>query len=59
MFSLFKSDPTKKLKKQHAIKLEQAMHAQRKGDIMSYSKLTAEAEDIYKKIESLEASKTH
>jgi hypothetical protein len=57
MFSLFKSDPTKKLKKQHAIKLEQAMHAQRKGDIMSYSKLTAEAEDIYKKIESLKESK--
>lgn len=37
MFSIFKSDPTKKLRKQHALKLENAMLAQRKGDIRTYS----------------------
>lgn len=46
MFSIFKSDPTKKLKKQHALKLEQAMLAQRKGDIRTYAQLTFEAEEV-------------
>lgn len=55
IFSLFKSDPTKKLKKQHALKLEQAMQAQRKGDIRTYSQLSLEAENLYKEIEQLEA----
>lgn len=50
MFSLFKSDPTKKLNKQHDIKLEQAMKAQRNGDIKKYSELTHEADQIHKKI---------
>ena len=50
MFSLFKSDPTKKLKKAYAAKLEQAMLAQRNGDIKSYSFLTEEAEAIYQQI---------
>ena len=54
MFGLFKSNPTKKLRKQHDVKLEQAMHAQRKGDIKSYSMLTAEAEAMWKEIEALE-----
>ncbi|MFA3790862.1 DUF6435 family protein [Aliiglaciecola sp. SL4] len=54
MFSIFKSDPTKKLKKQHAVKLEKAMHAQRNGDIKSYSQLTYEAEEIYTKILAIE-----
>ncbi|MEE3210531.1 MAG: DUF6435 family protein, partial [Pseudomonadota bacterium] len=55
MFSFLKSDPTKKLRKQHAALLEQAMHAQRGGDIRTYSKLSTEAEDIYKKIQEIEA----
>lgn len=50
MFSIFKSDPVKKLKKQHAIKLEQAMLAQRNGDIRGYASLTAEAEEIENQI---------
>lgn len=54
MFGLFKSDPTKKLRKQYDAKLEQAMLAQRKGDIKTYSMLTSEAEGIWKQIESLE-----
>ncbi len=54
MFSLFKSNPTKKLRKQYDIKLEQAMQAQRRGDIKSYSMLTAEAESLWSEIQKLE-----
>ncbi len=54
MFSLFKSDPTKKLNKQHDIKLEQAMQAQRNGDIKKYSELTYEADQIHQKILAIE-----
>ena len=54
MFSLFKKDPIKKLNKTYEAKLEQAMHAQRNGDIKSYAMLTEEAEEINKKILILE-----
>ena len=54
MFSLFKSDPKKKLRKAYDILLERAMLLQRKGDIMGYSKLTAEAEELWKKIQEIE-----
>ncbi|MDG1293479.1 MAG: DUF6435 family protein [Pseudomonadales bacterium] len=54
MFSLFKSNPTKKLRKAYDILLERAMLLQRKGDIMGYSKLTAEAEELWKKIQEIE-----
>lgn len=56
MFSIFKSDPSKKLKKQHLEFLEKAMHAQRNGDIKAYSQLTVEADAIYKKLQALEQS---
>ena len=56
MFSLFKSDPTKKLNKQYSAKLEQAMHAQRNGDIRTYSMLTEQAQIIRDKIIELEKS---
>ncbi len=55
MFSLFKSDPVKKLRKAYDIKLEQAMLLQRNGDIRNYSTKTAEAEAIWAQIEALEA----
>ncbi|MDA8789446.1 DUF6435 family protein [Pseudomonadales bacterium] len=55
MFSLFKSDPIKKLRKAYDIKLEQAMLLQRNGDIRNYSTKTAEAEAIWAQIEALEA----
>ncbi|MDM7862204.1 DUF6435 family protein [Alteromonas sp. ASW11-36] len=58
MFGLFKSDPTKKLRKQYDVKLEQAMLAQRKGDIKTYSMLTAEAEELWKSIEAYEQVKS-
>ena len=52
MFEFLKGNPTKKLRKQYDIKLEKAMLAQRKGDIKSYSMLTAEAERIWRQIEA-------
>lgn len=58
MFSFFKSNPAKKLKKRHSMLLEQAMHAQRNGDIRTYSQLTAEAEEVFQEIMSLSPSKT-
>jgi len=54
MFSLFKSDPTKKLKKLHAATLEKAMQSQRNGDIRTYSALTLEAEQVHKQILEIE-----
>lgn len=56
MFSIFKKNPLKKLTQQYNAKLEQAMHAQRKGDIRSYSMLTAEAEQIENQIKVLETT---
>lgn len=55
MFSIFKSDPTKKLRKKHDLKLEQAMHAQRNGDIRAYAQLSFEAEEINKQILQIES----
>ena len=54
MFSLFKSDPVKKLRKAYDIKLEEPMLLQRNGDIRNYSTKTAEAEAIWAQIEVLE-----
>jgi hypothetical protein len=53
MFSFFKKDPIKKLNKRYLAKLEEAMHAQRKGDIRSYGSITAEAEKINDQITEL------
>ena len=50
MFSIFKRDPIKTLDKAYEAKLEQAMLAQRNGDIKSYATLTSEAENIKKDI---------
>lgn len=57
MFGLFKSNPTKKLRKQYDALLEKAMHAQRNGDIKTYSMLTAQSEELWKEIERLEKPK--
>ncbi|MGB0732880.1 MAG: DUF6435 family protein [Pontibacterium sp.] len=54
MFSFFKSNPNKKLKKQYESKLEEAMHAQRNGDIFTYSQLSKEADDILQQIKAQE-----
>ena len=59
MFSFFKKDPTKKLQKAYEAKLEQAMHAQRNGDIESYSMITNEAENINQNIQKLKNAKNN
>ena len=56
MFSFLKKDPIKKLNKRYEAKLEQAMHAQRNGDIKSYAMITAEAEKIQTEILELTSS---
>ncbi|MEL7479236.1 MAG: DUF6435 family protein [Pseudomonadota bacterium] len=52
MFGLFKRNPKKKMRKEYDALLEKAMHAQRNGDIRTYSMLTADAEALWKKIEN-------
>jgi len=54
MFKLFKADPRKKLQKAYEEKLTQALHAQRNGDIRSYSTLQEEAEKLYAELETLD-----
>lgn len=53
MFSFFRNNSVKKLKKRHSMLCEQAMQAQRRGDIKTYSLLTAEAEEIFEQIKTL------
>lgn len=55
MFNLFKTDPAKKLKKQYAKKLEEARDAQRSGKMPLFATLTAEAEEIGRRIDALES----
>ncbi len=56
MFTIFKKNPLKKLNKLYEAKLEQAMCAQRSGDIKTFAMLTAEAEKISLEIQALEAA---
>ena len=44
------------MRKKYDSLLERAMHAQRNGDIKTYSLLTAESEALWKQIENLENS---
>ena len=52
MLGLFKQDPKKKLNKDYLKLLEEAMQAQRSGDIKSYSLLTEKAEKIKSEIDA-------
>ena len=56
MFKLFQSDPSKKLEKQYAKKLEEARDAQRAGKIPLFATLTAEAEEIGQRLDALKQS---
>ena len=53
MFGLFNRSPLKKWQKEHGLLLTRAFQAQRNGDIRLYSQLTAEAEVLREKIETL------
>ena len=46
MFSFFKNNSVKKLKKRHSMLCEQAMQAQRRGDIKTYSWIVKETPKI-------------
>lgn len=54
MFGFLKSDPKKKLQSKYEKLLEEGMHAQRNGDIKTYSMLTAEAEKVLNEIQMLD-----
>ncbi|KKO45724.1 hypothetical protein WG68_08380 [Arsukibacterium ikkense] len=54
MFSFLKPNPAKKLRKAYDSKLEQAMHAQRNGDMRLFADLTEESEQIWQKLTALE-----
>lgn len=55
MLSLFKKNPTKKLEKEYNRLLEKARDAQRSGDIKLFATISAEAEDVWTKIEAVRA----
>lgn len=57
MFGLFKKDPLKQLNKEYGELLERAMNAQRTGDIEGYSKLSEQADAVYKEIQQLESQR--
>ncbi|MEM9920125.1 MAG: DUF6435 family protein [Bacteroidota bacterium] len=57
MFGLFKKDPVKALEKEYKALLEKARDIQRSGDIKEYSRIMAQSEEVYKKIEKLRAEK--
>lgn len=54
MFGLFRKNPLEKLNKDYQDKLQQAMEAQRSGNIQKYAELSEEADSIYQQIKALE-----
>ncbi len=55
MFGLFEKSPLKKWQKEHEMLMTRAFQAQRNGDIRLYSTLTADAEALREKIETLQS----
>lgn len=58
MFGLFKSDPIKKKNAEYAKLTEEAMHAQRNGNIELYAELSQKADNVAKEIDKLEKEKS-
>lgn len=56
MLSLFKKNPITKLEKKYSTLLEQALAAQRRGDIRSYSELSSQAEQVANEIDNLKSA---
>ena len=56
MFSIFKSDPVKKLKKKRSQLLEEAMQVQRSGDLKLYATKMEAIEKLEKEIAELQAN---
>jgi hypothetical protein len=57
MFSLFKSDPVKKLETKRIKLLEEAMHIQRSGDLRLYAEKIVIIDQLEKEIEALRSKK--
>jgi hypothetical protein len=57
MFSLFKSDPVKKLEDKRKKLLEEAMHVQRSGDLKLYAQKIVAIDQLEKEIEALRSKK--
>lgn len=55
MFGLFKSNPTKKMRKELERLQEKAMQMQRNGDIRGSSFVSQEADELWQKIQAIEA----
>ena len=53
MFGLFRKDPAKKLEAEYARLLEKARDIQRNGDVVAAAKVTAEAEEVGKRLDEL------
>ena len=58
MFGFLKPNPEKKLRKAYDSKLEQAMHAQRNGDMRLYADLTEQSEKIWQQLTELKQTGT-
>lgn len=56
MFGWLKPDPVKKLDRAFHDKLEEAMQAQRKGDIRLHGELTAQAEQLRIELQLMKSS---
>jgi len=54
MFGFLKPNPAKKLRKAYDSKLEQAMLAQRNGDMRLFADLTEQSEQIWQQLTDLE-----
>jgi hypothetical protein len=50
MFKFLFGSPLKKLEKAHAKLMEDAMHAQRNGNMALYAELSSKAEEMYQEI---------
>ena len=56
MFGLFKSSPTKKMRKELEQLQKKAMEMQRNGDIRGSSHISQEADELWKKIQEIEVA---
>ena len=56
MFGLFRTNPVKKLEKKYAVKLTAARDLQRKGDIIGFARVSAEADSLLQEIEAAESA---
>jgi hypothetical protein len=54
MFGLIEKFKINRLRKQHQLIMEQALHAQRNGKMDQFAKLSQQADELYKKIQQLE-----